>query len=76
MKPKTDAEDLCFDWLEIIHSAYVNGGLGVATVPVPPEHPGQVPLGKPHGDGTHEHPQDGQLIQHLTKEAEGGMKVR
>lgn len=46
------------------------------TIPVPPEHPGQVPLGKPHGDGTHEHPQDGQLIQHLAQEAEGGMKIR
>lgn len=47
----------------------------MVAIPVPPENPGQVPLGKPHGDGTHEHPQDGQLIQHLTKEAEGGMKI-
>lgn len=51
------------------------GGAGWVTVPVPPEHPGQVPLGKPHSDGTHENPQDGQLIQHLTEEAEGGVEI-
>lgn len=53
----------------------MDGGLSVVLVPVPPEHPGQVSLGKPHGNGTHEHPENGQLIQHLTKEAEGGVKI-
>lgn len=44
--------------------------------PVLPEGPGQVSLRKPHGDGTHEHPQDGQLVQHLAKEAESGVEIR
>lgn len=43
--------------------------------PVLPKGPGQVSLRKPHGDGTHEHPQDGQLVQHLAKEAERGMEI-
>lgn len=59
-----------------IDSTHTDGGLSVVLVPVPPEHPGQVSLGKPHGDGAHEHPENGQLIQHLTKEAEGGVKIR
>lgn len=45
------------------------------SVPVPPEHPGKVSLGKPHGDGAHEHPQDGQFIQHLPEKAEGGVEI-
>lgn len=48
---------------------------GLINLPISPEHLWQVSLGKPHGDGTHEHPKNGQLIQHLAKEAESGVKI-
>lgn len=51
---------------------------GVLSTPLPvsPEDLGQVSLGEPHANGAHQDPQNGQLVQHLAQEAEGGMEVR
>lgn len=48
---------------------------GYASAPVSAEYLGQISLGKPHADGTHEHPQYGQLIQHLPQKAQRRVEV-